>query len=240
MLGRLAQDARDAEDGLELSPGPLLDRSDGFPQESPNGPQTIEARDRKRCQLKEFLLCPALVGPTSPIRRRRIPAAAGPVEPADPPRAAIEHQAERAQPRPLRAGADESLLGTMRKDVLDLLEKRGVVEHGLCGITTLPERAPPMDQLADLLRHIGQKELHEPRQVACRRANEEVQVIGAGVEAEELHCVESRGPRQYAFEDLPRLRRRTEKEPALKTADGHEIDECRVKHAKRSGHGNPP
>jgi hypothetical protein len=124
--------------------------------------------------------------------------------------------------------------------IADLLEQRGLVEQWLRGVPSLPEGSPPSHKRTDLFRDVGQEVLHELRQVALRRPNNQVQVIRSKGEGKQFDPVESDGARQYTPEDVVGLPRWTEKEPSLKAPNRGEVNGRSLKHAERSAHLVPP
>src|SRR5690242_18456950 len=86
-----------------------------------------------------------------------------PLKPPEPARLSVEHHRERAEPRPLLAGRDKSLLHPMREDVSNPAKQGCLVEDRLRGVAPFPEGAAPADERANLLRDVRQEVLHERR-----------------------------------------------------------------------------
>jgi hypothetical protein len=63
-----------------------------------------------------------------------------------------------------------------------------------------------------------------------------VEVVGREREREELHAVDAYCPSEYAAQDLIRLCGRTEKQTALQTTDGGQINDRWIEDTKRSAH----
>jgi hypothetical protein len=101
-------------------------------------------------------------------------------------------------------------LDAVCQDVPNTSEKGFVVENRFSRVPALPEGSAPPDEPADLLADVRPQVLHEARQIAVRRSDEQVSVVGGKGEGEHLYAGEPCGPRQYTTEDFIRLAGRTE------------------------------
>src|SRR5262249_34218071 len=116
------------------------------------------------------------------------------------------HLRQAAEAWPVSAASNEPLLHAVREHVPHPLEQRGLVENRFRGVAALPEAPAPSDQPSHLLRDVRQQVLHERGEIPARCADDEVNVAGDDAERVELHTMKTNCTRQYAAEDVVRLR----------------------------------
>jgi hypothetical protein len=90
----------------------------------------------------------------------------------------------------------------MTEDVPQSANHGFVVNNGLGRIPTFPKATTPSDESADLLRDVGEKKLHEYREISPAGPNQEMQVVRRDDEAEELHAVGTNCPRQSPSDEF--------------------------------------
>ena len=236
----LPQDPGSSEHAPVSPRGDFLDPQYGASQEPAEGVRALQSRMRKIREAQFLGFRPSGIETRTPLAASVAARATRPVEPPERPWLTIQQERKAAQTRPGEAGSNKALLDPMREHVAHPSEKCLVVENWLGRVPPLPEGTTPPDERPDLLGDVRHQVLHESRQIPSRGAYDEVHVIGHEVEDEELHVVESQSSGQYTPEDFVRLAGRTEKEPTLKTAGGHEIDYGRLQHPDVSRHGRSP
>src|SRR5215813_497272 len=164
----------------------------------------------------------------------------GPIEPPGLSGSPSEHHRERAQSGPVPASPDESLLDSVSEQIAHPDVQGLVIQDWFCGVPPFPESAAPSRQPSDLLRDVGEEELHEARQVPFGSAGEQVKVVRSKDKPKELDRADSCCTREYAREDFIGPFRRTEQEAALNAPDGYKVNLPRVVHPKWPSHRTSP
>jgi hypothetical protein len=137
------------------------------------------------------------------------------------------------------APSHQPLLHSVGEDVAESANHRVVVEDGLCRVPPLPEASAPRDEPSDFLGRVCQQVLHEVRQIALRRAHEQMQMVRGDDVPEHLHSVKCDRPGKRSPDERIRLLGGAQQKSRLLAARRHEIVPTWLQVPHRSSHFFP-